>query len=383
MAVCTTAGKLAVETNVRATPTISTRALNRTTLARQMLLERSTMPPLDAVEHLVGMQAQVPASPYVGLWSRLVGFDPMELSASIERREAVRIAVMRTTLHLVSARDALAIRALVQPVLTRGILGSSHGKAAAGVDLDALAARGRALMEERPRTLAELRVELATEFPGYDPGALGWAVHYLVPLVQIPPRGLWRGSSRPVCTTLEAWLGRPLDHTMSTEDLIVRYLRAFGPASSRDIATWSGLRGISSALDRLRPHLRVLTTENGVELFDVPDGPIAAPDTPAPPRFLPEYDNLLLSHHDRSRVIPDEYRVRVSRSLGKPAFLLDGFVAGCWSLRRDRRRATLTIEPYGRLGRADRTALTDEAERLLSVVAEDSTDRGVEFSVIG
>ena len=344
------------------------RELNRATLERQMLLRRRKLSAVEAIERLVGMQAQAPAPPYVGLWTRLEDFHPDELARLILERRAVRIALMRNTVHLVSARDCLALRPLMQPVFDRTLYSTRANRAhLEGVDIEALVAAGRTLLEEKPRTAKELGELLQEQWPDRDPASLARAIRHLVPLVQVPPRGLWGNSGPAVHTTAEAWLGRPLDPTPSIEETISRYLGAFGPATVKDIQTWSGLTQLGEVIERLRPRLRIFRDESGKELFDVPDAPMPDPDTPAPLRFLPEFDNLILSHADRTRVIAEEYRKAIASKNGMvPAtVLVDGFVRGTWKTERSRGKATLEIKPFEPLAKEDRDALTEEGERLI------------------
>ncbi len=363
------------------TRVLTVRELNRALLARQLLLGRVELPARDAIEHLVGLQAQLPQAPYVALWSRLAAFEPDDVSALITEREAVRIALMRSTVHLVTARDALAIRPVVQPVLTRTLHSSSpYGRGIAGVDVDELLAAGRAALAERALGLSELGAVLAVRWPDHDPKSLAYGVHYLEPLVQLPPRGLWRRSGKAVLATAPQWLGRALDGDTTPDRLVLRYLAAFGPASVADVRNWSGLTGVREVIDRLRPGLRTFAGENGRELFDVPDAPLPDPDTPAPPRFLPEYDNFFLGHVDRSRVGSETDRVKIGQStIGWQPVLVDGFIRGVWRLTERRRAAVLRIEPTSRPTAAESDALAAEGERLVDFLAPQATERTIQL----
>jgi Winged helix DNA-binding domain len=359
---------------------LSARALNRATLARQLLLERARMPALEAIERLAGMQAQAPNAPYVGLWTRLDGFEAAELAADMTERRAVRIHVMRSTVHLVSARDCLGMRPLLQPMLARAFASSQFARDLNGLDVDALLATGRALVEERPRTRVEVGRLFAERWPDRDPLSLSAALTYLVPMVQVPPRGVWGGpAGQATWTTAEGWLGRPLGPGMSADDLFLRYLAAFGPATVQDARTWSGLAGLPEAARRLRPRLRTFRDEAGRELFDLPDAPRPDPDTPGPPRLLPEYDNLLLSHADRGRVIPDGRRPPLPPGAGGTGgtVLLDGVWRGTWRIERTPGRAVLAVEPFEPVTAADRAALEEEAGRLLGLAAAEAGDHDV------
>ena len=359
------------------------RALNRATLERQMLLRRWKMPAEEAIEHLVGLQSQAPNPPYVGLWTRLEGFHPEELAHLILDRRAVRIALMRNTVHLVSARDCLALRPLVQPVLDRGLYGSrAHRAGLEGLNIEALVAAGSALLEEKPRTAKELGELLRERWTDRDAASLARAIRHLVPLVQVPPRGIWGESGQAAHTTVEAWLGRPLDAESSLDEMVVRYLGAFGPATVKDVQIWSGLTRLGEVFERLRPRLRVFRDEHGKELFDLPDAPRPSPDAPAPPRFLPEFDNLILSHSDRARVIANDHRrVIAARNGMVPAVVLvDGFVRGTWKIEKTRRAATLVIEPFESLPKKERDDLVEEGERLVNLLGRGAETFEVRFA---
>jgi hypothetical protein len=344
-------------------PVLGPRALNRATLARQLLLTRADLTATDAVAHLVGLQAQNVKPPYYALAARLDGFDPQELSGPMARREVVRIVTMRSTIHTHTADDCLTLRPLVQPARDRELTTFRAGLQ--GVDLDRLALLARELVEAEPRTMKQLREALSVEWPEADPQSLAVAARCKLPLVQVTPRGLWGRSGQVSLTTAEHWLGRPAEPAPEPDTVVLRYLAAFGPASVKDMQSWAGLTRLRDAFERLRPRLVTFRDVTGVELFDLPDAPRPDPDTPAPPRFLPEFDNLLLSHADRTRVVPPAHRGSTWQgNLSHCALLVDGFLAGLWRLTAD----ALVIEPFGRLTKAQRNDVVTEAERMLRVL---------------
>lgn len=354
-------------------------ALNRATLARQLLIERARVPALSAIEHLGGMQGQAPLAPYVGLWTRLEGFRTEELSELIGSRRVVRAPLMRATLHLVSAADFLRLRPIVQPVLERGFAGAPFD--IGGVDVRALIEVGRSLLADRSHTRVELGAALSRQWPDHDPVSLAHAITYLLPVVQVPPRGLWGTGGAARWASAESWLGRALDADASSrEELVLRYLAGFGPATVRDVQTWSGLTRLAEIADRLRRKLRTYRDERGNELFDLPDAPRPDPSTPVPPRFLPEYDNLLLSHSDRTRFITGGEQVPLPPGNGARygTLLVDGTLSATWRITGDRDRAVLHIEPFGRLSDCDPIAA--EGERLLAFVVAHATDRDIRFA---
>ncbi|MFD4612443.1 winged helix DNA-binding domain-containing protein [Streptomyces sp. NPDC058440] len=350
-------------------PVLGVRALNRATLDRQLLLRRAPLTAGAAVEHLVGLQAQNVRPPYYALAARLDGFAPERLSEPMAAREVVRIVTLRSTIHTHTADDCLTLRPLVQGAREREL--HLFRKGLHGVDLDRLTALARDLVEAEPRTMTQLRTALGAQWPDADPQALGVAARCLLPLVQVTPRGLWDRSGQVALTTAEHWLGRPADPSpregdhAALEAAVLRYLAAFGPASVRDMQTWAGLTRLRPVFERLRPRLVTFQDDGGTGLFDLPDAPRPDPDTPAPPRFLPEYDNLLLSHADRSRVVPARYRGRNAQgNQAHRTLLVDGFLAGLWKPEGD----TLVVEPFGPLTRAQRQDVTAEAERMLAVL---------------
>lgn len=365
---------------------LSPRALNRALLQRQGLLARTgggAGAVIAMVERLVGLQAQVPSNPYVALWSRLEGFRPEELSELVERGAAVRAQVMRGTIHLVSARDCLAMRPLTQPVLTRAFR-TNFTKRMGGADLDEVVAAGAELLAAGPRTRTELAATLAPRWPAAEPDALAQAVTFHCPVVQIPPRGLWRQSGQPTWAPAEAWLGAPLDEEAAIEDLLLRYLAAFGPATVSDMRTWCNLTGLRDVVERLRPRLRTFRDHEERELLDVLDGPLPDPDVPAPPRFLPEFDNLLLSHADRARVLHAHGPgLPFPRGTWIGTLLVDGFYRANWKIAEEKDAATLTIDRF--TARPDDPAgtaedIAAEAARLLAFVAPDAADHRVRLA---
>jgi hypothetical protein len=342
--------------------------LNRALLARQLLLERTTRDPLDAIEHLVGLQAQEPLDPYTGLWCRIEDCDPRTLATALEDKRVVRIALQRSTIHLVTAADALTLRPALQVVQERALKGT-FGRALEGLDLVQLAADGRKLVEQRPLAFGELGKELAKTYDR-DPLALAIAVRTWVALVQPPPRGVWGKGGRALHTSIEAWLGEPPGPAITLEGLVVRYLAAFGPATVKDAQVWCGLTRLAEIFERLRPCLVTFEDEHGAELFDLPEAPRPPADTPAPPRFLPQFDNVLLSHADRSRIVPDGIGERIHQQFGHwSPLLVDGLLRGTWKLTRDRGAATLSIELGDKLSKAERAAVADEGARLLDFAA--------------
>ncbi|MCH0542695.1 AlkZ family DNA glycosylase [Streptomyces sp. MUM 203J] len=351
-------------------PVLSGRALNRATLARQLLLHRTTMAAEDAVTHLVGLQAQNPQPPYYALAARLQGFRPEELSRLMEDRTVARTVSLRSTLHTHTAADIRALGPLVQPARDREI--AVFRKGLAGVDRDALAGLVRELVEERPRAPRELRAALSARWPDADPLALTVAARCLLPLVQVTPRGLWGRGGGVALTTADVWFGGAADDPGLTLDgLVLRYLGAFGPATVKDVQTWAGLTRLREVFARLRPRLAVFRDPYGHELFDLPGSPRPDPGTPAPPRLLPEFDNLLLSHADRTRLVPPAYKGRTWQgNQARRAFLVDGFLAGTWRLSQEGDRLVLTLEPFVPLARDERAALSDEAALTLDLMGE-------------
>ena len=342
-------------------PVLDQRTLNRTLLARQGLLARERRPAHEVIERLVGLQAQEPIDPYVALWTRIEGFDPLELSGLIERREAVRMGTLRGTLHLVTAADCVALHPVLAANRERAWRSSPFAKRLDGLDIDAVVAAGREALEREPLSPAGLGEVLSARWPDRDKPSLAYATRIMLPLVQVPPRGLWRKTGRTVNTTAEAWLGVPMGTDADPEPAIRRYLAAFGPATPADVRTWSWLTGVREVLERMRPTLATYRDEAGRELFDLPDAPIADPDLPAPVRFLPQYDNVFLSHDDRSRI--SGVLSWGLEFVWKGVILVDGGITGAWRVLRKGKVATMTIELGRPLTPAERRDLDEEAER--------------------
>jgi class 3 adenylate cyclase len=357
-------------------PMLSRRALNRSLLERQMLLRRVKQAASETIERLVGMQAQEPLDPYIALWTRLEDFRHEELAGLIQERAAVRTRLLRGTIHLTTSRDCLTLLPVVRPILERNLFsGSPYGRRLEGVDVGALVAAGRALLEERPLGSTELGRLLRERWPDRDAASLAYAILYLLPVVQVPPRGIWGARGQAKWTTADSWLGRPLETDSSPDAMVLRYLAAFGPATVQDIGTWSGLTRVREVTDRLRPGLRTFRDDDGNELLDVPDAPLPDPDTSAPPRFLPQYDNVFLSHADRTRLVAEKNRKQRYEAATSPGtrvpcvLLVDGFVRATWKIERVRSAATLHVKPFGKLRKAERNAIGEEGMRLLDFAA--------------
>jgi hypothetical protein len=340
------------------------RTLNRATLGRQFLLGRHPLSAQQAVRHLAGMQA-------------LSGFTPDALSSLLTERAVVRAPAMRATVHLIDAGDFVAFRPLFGQLMG-GVLRANYGRSLAGVDPAALAAEAAELLAARPLTRAQLGKALAVRWPGADPMSLAYAVTSLVPVVQVPPRGIWGKSAQATWASAEAWLARPLPDARpaAAGELVRRYLAAFGPASVNDIQAWSGLTRLREITDRL--DLRTYRGPEGAELLDLPDVPLPEEDVPAPPRFLPEYDNLLLSHADRSRVIPHDRPIPLLPGNGgtQGTLLIDGFWNAAWKITGE----VLLITPFRPLTPGEEAGIEEEGTRLLRFAAPNATSPDIRFA---
>jgi hypothetical protein len=360
---------------------LSQRALNRATLERQLLLERSSMATLDAVAHLVGLQAQEPLDPYGALWSRLRGFEPEQLAQLMLDHKVVRIVVMRGTIHLMTGEDALALRPLFQPVLDKELTRHPDYRGLLdGLDLTAVLDYARVLLAEEPRTPAQFRKAFAEKFPDLHAAGLAYACRNHLALVQVPPRGVWGQGGQVRYDSVENWLGRSVTADPSIDDAVLRYLAAFGPAATADVTSWSALTGMREVMDRLRPKLRTFRDERGRELFDLPDAPRPDPDTPAPVRFLPQYDNVLLSHADRTRFVSDDARKRLAKATEwGGGVLCDGRLAGTWLTGHDKASGVTTLSVYHceRFTSAVKDDVETEARAFLQMTAADAASDDV------
>ncbi|MBB5914522.1 hypothetical protein BJY24_003389 [Nocardia transvalensis] len=352
---------------------VSNRTLNRTLLARQHLLERSALTVPRMCEYLVGLQAQDVPPPFIGLWSRIADFDHDAVSSGLLDRSLVRITLMRGTIHLVTAADAVRIAPHIQPELEKAPFrkGFNYG-AMVGLDPETVRRSGEKALGDEPMSAADLRIRAAEEFPDRDPGAVTQTWLYQLPVLQTPPRGLWKNNSRPVWSRIEPWLGTPLDPGYPLEELVIRYLRAFGPAATMDVQTWSRLLGIKEAVDRLGDRVRTYTDERGRTLYDAADAELTDPDVPAPVRFLGWYDNLYLSHQDRARIIPDGAPAPLQRMATQVSpVLVDGYLAGVYKIFTDRERARLRLVPRRAWTAAERSAVEAEGAALLAFLEPD------------
>lgn len=356
------------------------RELNRATLARQALLEREALSVPAAIERLAGLQAQLASAPYVGLWTRLRDFKREDLANQIESRKVVKATFIRATLHLVTADDYAQFRTALQPLLV-GAASAIAKQRGGDFDLDKVLKAARKFIGEKPRSFAEISEMLTKLMPDVDVGAMRYSVRTHIPLVQVPISGGWSYSNKPEFTLAEEWIGRKTSPKDDLPELVKRYLAVFGPASVTDAQTWLGMK-LKDTFEKLRPELQSYRGEGRVELFDLPGALLPAEDVPAPVRFLPEYDNLLLSHSNRTRVIADEHRSKVYLPGLRVAatILVDGFVRGAWKIEKTKTAAALVIEPFDKLTKKDRAALVEEGERLVRFVESKAKSFEVRFA---
>ena len=364
-------------------PTLTVRELNRATLARQMLLERAPIGAVEAVERLAGMQAQYSPSPYIGLWNRLKGFKIDDLTTALHNREIIKASMMRWTLHLASARDYPYFSTAITAAR---LAGWSSIIERSGVDNHELHAK---LLEyaTEPRTQQDIRTFLRSHAPHVDQReiwhmatARGWLVHS-------PPSGLWRYFGKNSYISAHEWLG-PIEKPSLEEamvHLVRRYLAAFGPATRADVMAWGGLRRVSyvdTALKTLSDEIVTFQDDSGKTLYDLAAAPRPGSDVPAPVRFLPKWDNLLLAYANRERTLPDRYRKTVIEKNGDvhPTFLVDGVVAGMWTIKQERKTAVLSLETFEPLALSTRALLEEEGMRLAHFIEPDSTHHTVKIA---
>lgn len=340
--------------------TLSLRRLNRALLARQLLLARQPIGAAEAIARVGGLQAQATVPPFVGLWTRLADFQEAELQQLIDTRAVVRATMMRHTIHFVGAEDYRWLRPTIQPALDANF-GAQTGKRLAGVDLDPFLAAARREFAKGPLTFAEVKELIRALDPDGHIDALAYGVRTRLMLVGVPNGTRWRFGGRAPFVPAESWIGKRMRRP-DPRAMVRRYLAAFGPATPADTTAWSGVGGMRAVFDGMRDELRTFRDERGRELFDVPDAPLPPEDVDAPVRFLPEYDNTLLGHRDRTRVIADAYRPRVYLTAGRMVgtVLVDGFAAAAWRIAG----SELAIEPFRKLAKAEREAIEPEAESL-------------------
>ncbi|WP_321477274.1 winged helix DNA-binding domain-containing protein [uncultured Paludibaculum sp.] len=349
---------------------LTKRDLNRALLERQVLLRRERTPVLEVIQRLIAMQAQQPRPPFIGLWTRIDGFTAPDLATLLRDRQVVRVTHLRGTLHLLTAADYLALRGAMQPVLTGGMHAILKQRGAV-LDIEAVVKAAEGHFGKRPRTFEDLRTTLMEEFPGVDERAMGYAARMQLPLCMVPDDTQFAYGADTNFALASQWLGRPVPDAGGVEDLLLRYLAAFGPASVNDAQCWSGLPKLKPAFEALRPKLTVYKDENGKELFDVPGAPLPAADAPAPVRFLPGFDNAILGHQDRSRIIADEHRslVTTKNLQVQPTILIDGFVAATWDVTLRKSAVTIAVKAFGSVPAKTKKLIEAEAASLVKFLA--------------
>lgn len=352
------------------TKTLTDRQLNRATLARHLLLERSDMSIADTIAWLVGMQAQQTHDPYIGLWSRLNGFTHEGLTALIVDRTLARATTMRGTLHLHTADDLIGIRALVQPFL-RSVWQSNFRKRFGDNDEAQVLALARELLDAEPMTAGQLGKRLAERFPTAEPLAMTMLLQTSDALIQIPPTRIWGSGHAPLLTRIDNWLPAPYERPIPRQTLVRRYLAAYGPASVADMQCWSRLTKLSEVFEALRPELVSFTAPDGRELFDLPEAPRPDGDTPAPVRFMPLFENAFLGYDNRRRLLAeaDETRGDFLHD-AKPSVLVDGIISAAWAIERKKGAAVLTVTPYHKLRKKDVAEIEREGSAFLRFMEE-------------
>lgn len=362
--------------------TLTDRQLNRATLARQWMLDRADVAIPDAISFLLGLQAQTSAGPYQALWNRLRDFRHEDLTALILDKSLLRATSMRTTLHLHTAADMRAIRPVMQPVLDR-TWQSTFGKRIAGADRADVHRRGVELLDQAPLTSGDLGKELAKTWPQSEPLALAQVLHCSETLIQIPPTRIWGHGGPPLLSRIENWAGTPVGPAIDLPALVLRYLAAYGPASIMDMQNWSGLTKLASAFEAVKDQLVAFLGEDGRLLYDLPDGLRPDPQTPAPVRFMPEYDNVWLGYADRYRIQPELARNRMVLVNGYiAAYTVDGFISGNWTLKRSKDDIAITILPFRKLTNTETAAVEAEAHAHGAFLADGKGKLGVRWEAV-
>lgn len=350
--------------------TLSTRTLTRTLWLRQQLVpgQRQFTDPSAVVEHLIGLQAQDHLPPYLSLAARIDGFVPADLSDLLEDRTLVRFLTMRGTVHVLTGADALQLRGWVQPTLDRQSATNQSSRPAGHLttaDLDAVVGP---LLADDPQPLPAIGRALATAFPGVPEAALRHVTRERLPLLQVPPRGLWKRSGGVVYALADRYLGRPFGEA-DVEDLVLRYLAAYGPATAADMTQWSSVTRLGPVFTAMHRADRLVAyaDEKGRTLYDVPEAPIAEDDLPLPPLLLGVYDNVFLSHADRDRIAPEQARrawMGANGGVGS-AFFHDGLFAGIWRVADGR----VALETFFTPTKAEQKAIGIEVERVEALLA--------------
>ncbi|QSB04088.1 AlkZ family DNA glycosylase [Natronoglycomyces albus] len=363
-------------------PVVSDRALNRALLQRQWLLEKVDATAENAVDHLIGLQAQLGDPPYYQLWSRLREFSPQDLSSLLLERKVVRIVTMRGTIHLVRAADCFPLRDLTQVIMDREVASGSRKQVVEQVNPTLIAREGQRILRGGPRSSVEIGERLAQRWPAFRPNHLVSVLRNVLPLVQTPPRGVWGQGGALTYAHAAQWLGMKAQAVADPQGTIRRYLRAFGPATVLDYQKWCGLSKQREHFERLRPQLITYTDAVGKELFDIPNAPVPAEDMEVPLiKIIGPFDNLVLSHARRDRIMDQRAWERLATPNGQfpGMFLRDGMLAGVWFIDRKNTAATIRFELFHNLSTYERDLLEHEGEELLRFAAPDSQQRHVTF----
>ena len=355
---------------------LTLRQLNRATLARQMLLARSRTSIVNATKQLVALQDQIARPPFVALWSRVEGVKREEIVKTLLDKRLVRGTSLRGTLHLMTAADFVRYRETLQTALDRGL--KVLGARMDSVQIDpALAVAGKFFRE--PRTFDAFRDHLAENFPKTDIRAMAYAARLKVPLLQVPTTATWGFRAQADFILADAWLGKPKKGNVGdAQEFVLRYLAAYGPATASDAQAWSGLPSLKPTFESLRSRLVVFRGERGGELFDLPDAPRPSADAPAPVRFLPDWDSVIVTRSD-ARLLPTQHRSSVFQPGLRvlPTVLVDGIVAGTWKIERRRATASLIVSLFASQTARTRREIEAEGEALLAFAEPDAATRQI------